>query len=249
MQRLTYFLVLLVAGTITLSALRHEQSTPTATPSQKKLIEDYRKVNERFPTADYADKQDLPDPEKNAKRKEKQKRYDDTELVASNVLPGTDESALFLEPHFTFPALPVAESEMVVVGTIGTGEAVLSENKRNVFSEFALTVEDVLKSRNHGVAQGSVFTIDRVGGHVKYPNGQKVLFRIAGLNMPQVGGRYLLFLTSKHGKADISILTGYQLTPDGAIPLDELPQVASLNGVTEDDILQRVRTLIQNPVK
>jgi hypothetical protein len=245
MQRLTYLLLLLVMGTITLTVVRDEKSALLATPTQRKA-EDYRKVNERFPTADFNDKQDLPDPEKNAKRKEKQKRYDDTDLVVSHVQPGTDEAALFLEPHFTLPALPVAESQIVVVGTIGTAQAVLSESKRNVFSEFTLTVEEVLKSEIQGVAQGSVLTVDRVGGHVKYPNGQKVLFRLAGLNMPQVGGRYLLFLTSIHSREDISILTGYQLTPDGAIPLDALSHVAGLPDVAEVDILQKVRNLIQN---
>jgi len=245
MQRLTYFLLLVVAGTIISSAVRHPKPIPTATASQKNR-DDYKKINERFPTADYNDKQDLPDPEKNAKRKDKQKRYDDTNLVAVHVEPGTDEAALFLEPHITFPVLPVAESQIVVVGTIETAEALLSESKRNVFSEFTFTVEDVLKSKIQGVAPGSVLTIDRVGGHVKYPNGQTVLFRIAGLNMPQIGGRYLLFLTLKHNNKDISILTGYQLTPNGAIPLDELNEVASIAGATEVDILQRVRNLIQN---
>lgn len=244
MQKLTYFLLVLVVGTIALSVVRHRSPIP-ATASQKNR-DDYKKINERFPTVDYDDKQDLPDAEKNAKRKEKQKRYDDGDLVASHVEPGVDEASLTLEPHFTLPALPVAVSEIVVVGTIGTAQALLSESKRNVVSEFTLTVEDVLKSKIQGVAPGSVLTIDRVGGHVKYPNGQRVLFRITGLNMPQVGGRYLLFLTSTHNKEDISILTGYQLTPNGAIPLDELSQVANLTGVTEVDILQRVRNLIQN---
>jgi hypothetical protein len=232
-------------GTITLSVFRDENPTPITTPSQKNT-EHYKKINERFPTVDYKDKQDLLDPEKTAKRKEKQKRYNDTHLVVSRVEPGTDEAALFLEPHVTFPALPVAESEIVVVGTIGTAQAVLSESKRNVFSEFTLSVEDVLKSQIQGVAQGSVLTIDRVGGHVRYPNGQRVLFRLAGQNMPQIGGRYLLFLTSTHSKQDISILTGYQLTPDGALPLDEPYQVASLTDSTEVALLQRVRDLIQN---
>ena len=157
-----------------------------------------------------------------------------------------DEAALTLEPHFTFPALPIAESEMVVVGTIQSAQAHLSESKRNVFSEFSLAVEDVFKSKIQGVAQGSVLTIDRVGGHVKYPNGQIVLYRITSLNMPQIGGRYLLFLTSKHNNEDLSILTAYQLTANGAIPLDELNDAASLTGVSEADILQRVRNLIRN---
>ena len=235
MPKLTNFLLVLVAGTIIFS---------TATASQH-----YKRINERFPTAVYGDEQDLPDPEKNAKRKAKQKRYNDGHrLVFSNYEEpgGVDEAALFLEPPFSFPALPVAESEIVVVGTIGTAQAILSENKRSVISEFTLTVEDVLKSKIQGVARGSVLTIDRVGGHVNYPNGRRVLFRIAGLNMPQTGGRFLFFLTLQHNNQDISILTGYQLTPDGAIPIDDLHQVASLKGVTEVDILQKVRTLIRD---
>ena len=245
MAKLTYLLLVIVAGTMIFSAVSQPKPKPTV-PAGQKNRDDYKKINERFPTADYDREEDLPDPEKNAKRKAKQKRYNDGDLVPIHVEPGVDEAALTLEPHFTFPALPVAESEIIVVGTIETAQAYLSESKKNVFSEFSLTVEDVLKSRIQGVVQGSVLTIDRVGGHVKYPNGQTVLFRITGLNMPQTRGRYLLFLTSKHNNEDLSILTGYRLTPDGAIPLDDLPQVASLNGVTEVDILQRVRNLIRD---
>lgn len=245
MPKLTYFLLVLVAGTVILSAVRHADAIPIATAGQKNR-DDYKKINERFPTADYDDEQDLPDPEKNAKRKAKQKRYNDFELVSSHVSEGVDEAAFLPEPHLTFPALPVAESEIVVTGTIGTAQAHLSESKKNIFSEFSMAIEDVFKSRIAGVGQGSVLTIDRVGGQVKYPNGQRVLYRIAGLNMPQTGGRYLFFLTSKHNNEDLSILTAYQLTPNGAIPLDELHQVANLDGISEADILQRVRALIQN---
>jgi hypothetical protein len=244
MQKLTYFLLVLVVGTLVLSFVRHRN--PISATTGQKSRADHNKINERFPTVNYDDKQDLPDPEKNAKRKEKQKRYNDGELVDSAGDPGVDEAALTLEPHFSLAALPVAESEIVVVGTIGAAEAHLSENRLNVFSEFTLTVEDVLKSKIQEVARGSVLTVDRVGGHVQYPNGHRVLFRITGLNMPEVGGRYLLFLTSTHNKKDISILTGYQLTSNGAIPLDQLSQAASLTGVPEVEILQRVRNLVQN---
>jgi len=85
-----------------------------------------------------------------------------------------------------------------------------------------------------------------VGGQVRYSNGQTVLFRMGAMNMPRVGGRYLLFLTSRHNHEDISILTAYELTSKGAIPIDETSHVASLKGVTEVDILQRVRNLIRN---
>ena len=240
MQRLTYLLVLLVLSTLVFSLLRHRNLASAALAPQKNA-DHAKQINERFPVASY-DEPDATDPPKNAKRK----RYNDGKLVYSTVGPATVESVFTPEPHATFPALPVAESDVIVVGTVGTGEAHVSENKKNVFSEFTLVVEDVLKSKASAVMQGSVLTINRIGGHVKYPNGQRVLYRIFGMNMPQIGARYLFFLTTRHNKEDLSILTGYELTQDGAAPLDEeLPQVRSLTGVGEKDLLQRVRNLIR----
>lgn len=246
MHKLTYLLLILVLTTLGFSLVRHRILTSAAIAGQKDP-DHHKRVNERFPTVDYKE-QELLDTEKSAQRKEKQKRYNDGKLVYSRVEASMQESVFTPEPHFTFPSLPVAESDAIVVGVIGTGQAHLSENKKNIFSEFTLVVEDVLKSKLSGVAQGTVLTLDRIGGHVKYPNGQTVLYRIAGINMPQTGSRYLFFLTAKHNQQDLSILTGYELTQNGVIPLDEeLPQVSGLTGVSEADILQRVRNLIRNP--
>lgn len=246
MHKLTYLLLVLVLSTLGFSLVRHRILSSAATASQKDP-DHHKRVNERFPTVDY-NEQELLDTEKNAQRKEKQKRYNDGKLVYSRVEAWMLESVFTPEPHLTFPSLPVAESDAIVIGIIGTGQAHLSENKKNIFSEFSLVVEDVLKSKLSGVVQGAVLTLDRIGGHVKYPNGQTVLYRIAGINMPQTGSRYLFFLTSKHNKQDLSILTGYELTQNGVVPLDEeLPQAGSLTGVSEADILQRVRNLIRNP--
>ena len=244
MHRLTYVLLILVVGTLGFSLGRHRNLTKATIAAQKnqeqKQLEHIKKVNERFPTAEY-NHPDSADPEKSAKKK----RYNDGRLVKATVNPETVETEFFPEPHINFPALPVAASDLVVVGTIGGGQAHISENKRNVFSEFTLVVEEVFKSKSAGVSQGSVLTIDRIGGHVRYPDGKKVLYRIAGLNMPRIGSRYLFFLTWKHNKDDLSILTGYELTQTGAVPLDEgLPEVTSLTGTSEKDILQRVRDLV-----
>ena len=244
MYRLTFFLLGVVLVTLAFSAMRHSQPTRAEIASQKRP--DYKIRNERFPTAAYSE-QDFGDPEQNAKRREKQKRYNDKEFVFSRVDPWVEESVL--NQHISFPPLPVNESEIIAVGTILTGEAHLSESRRNVFSEFTLAVEKVLKPTDPRLVPGSVLTIDRIGGHVRYANGQRVLFRIAGLNMPQIGGRYLFFLTSKHNKQDLSIVTAYELTQSGSIPLDELPEVANLMGTTEAEILQKVRELIQNSAK
>ena len=246
MEKLTYVLLVLVLGTLGFS-LAHNRKLTTATAAgqddaERKYREHNKKIKERFPTVDY-NKLDSADPAKKAKKN----RYNDGDWVYSNVGPDINEAIYTPEPHVTFPPLPVAESDIVVVGTIGSGEAHLSDNKKNIFSEFSLIVEEVLKAGTPGIGQGSVLTADRIGGHVIYPNGQKFLYRVFGVNMPQVGSRYLLFLTSKHNKEDLAILTAYELTQTGAVPLDEqLPQTASLNGVSEKDILQRVRGLIAN---
>lgn len=246
MQNLTYALLILVLGTLGFSLARNRNLTAATIAGlqdvEQKWREREKKIKDRFPTVDY-NKPDSADPERNAKKK----RYNQGSWVSTKVGPETVEAVLIGEPHITLPALPVAESDIVVVGTVGSGQAHLSDNKENIFSEFTLIVEEVLKSKTFGISQGSVLTVDRLGGHVIYPNGQKVLYRIHGENMPQTGSRYLFFLTSKHNEEDLSILTGYELTEKGAVPLDEeLAEVAALTGVSEKDILQRVRGLIAN---
>jgi len=117
----------------------------------------------------------------------------------------------------------------------------LSANKRGVFSEFNLVVESVLKTSGQEIKEGTLVTVDRVGGYVKYPNGQQILFRISGVNMPQVGSRYLFFISTKR-KPDFTILTAYELTNEGVVPLD-VPFL-SLEGISETDLQKRVRDLL-----
>ena len=142
MYRLTFFLLGAVLVTLAFSAMRHSQPARAVIASQKRP--DYKLVKERFPTAAYSE-QVLGDREKNAKRREKQKRYNDKEFVFTRVDPWVEESVL--NQQISFPPLPVNESEIIAVGTIQTGEAHLSESRRNVFSEFTLAVENVLNQQ------------------------------------------------------------------------------------------------------
>jgi hypothetical protein len=132
---------------------------------------------------------------------------------------------------------------MIVTGVVGGAKAHLSENKKNVFSEFTVAVETVHKDTNQQRFQDSVITVDRVGGFVRYPNGQEVLYRFAGANMPKVGARYLFFLKTKNAQ-DRTILTAYELTGGHVSPLDESSQFATLEGLSEEEILRRVREIL-----
>ena len=61
--------------------------------------------------------------------------------------------------------------------------------------------------------------------------------------MPRIGGRYLFFL-SLINKHDDGVLTAYELTERGAVPLDMASQFFDLEGKSETQILQEVRGLI-----
>jgi hypothetical protein len=67
--------------------------------------------------------------------------------------------------------------------------------------------------------------------------------RVIGVNMPQVGSRYLLFLRAKW-KPDLIIMTGYELSSEGVLPLDLQEQFLTLEGITETELQKRVRDLL-----
>jgi hypothetical protein len=101
----------------------------------------------------------------------------------------------------------------------------------------------VLKTSKKEVTENSLLTIERLGGYVKYPNGQKILFRISGWNMPKVGSEYLFFLNSRN-MIDWEIVTAYEITDAGVLPLDESSQFEAIKGTSSANILKQVRDLI-----
>lgn len=219
-----YFLPLFVLSTLGLSPLLRSQEPKF------------------FPTAEY-EEQDLADPAKNAAKKEKQKRHNNFKLVARNPQPWQTETLVIPEGNFNFPALPVSTSELIVVGRVTEENAHLSENKLSVYCEFLLMLSSVLKTPSKEIIENSSLTIERPGGNVKYPNGQTILFHILGWNMPKMGSEYLFFLNSKN-KIDWEIVTAYELTENGVLPLDDSSQFEALKGKSSKEILKQVRTLM-----
>ena len=208
---------------------------------QDPKVERSDKAKRLFPTADI-NEPDSDGSEKGRAKKEKRQRFDAWQFVSSKPESWIAESVLSSEGYLDFPALPVNESDIILIATVSSSEAHMSGNRKGVFSEFNLAVESVLKT-NQDVTEGTALTVDRVGGYVKYPNGQRILFRVSGVNMPQVGARYLFFLSAKR-KPDFIIKTAYELTPQGVVALDFSEQFLALDGISETEIRQRVRDLL-----
>jgi hypothetical protein len=102
-------------------------------------------------------------------------------LVSTNPQPGEAESITTSEAFFNFPALPVKESNVVVTGVVLGSKAHLSANKKGVFSEFKIAMQSVFKKTGAEILEGIVIAADRIGGHVKYPNGPVPALTMHGL--------------------------------------------------------------------
>lgn len=197
---------------------------------------------DRYPVVE-SDEVDPSDPAKKTKLKKQKQRYD-KDAPFTRPGPQDEEIAFFPEFQFDFPALPVAKSEAIVIGEVLSAEAHRSENKLNVFSNFGVRVDEVMKGSN--LTTGIVINIQRIGGFVKYPDGRKVLFRLEGNGMPVCGARYAFFLNALD--EDYRILTAYELGPDGVMPLDNSRQFQVYQGENETDFLRALREAISHAV-
>jgi len=245
MHKTTYLLIVLIILTLSFSLSRRKDFFVEAHAGRQKdaKAQRYEQAKRHFPTVDY-NESDLADTEENRTKKEKQKRFNDLGNWVSAIPQSyIAENLSINEGYFNFPPLPVAKSDIILIGVVSETQAHLSENKRNVFSEFRITAETIFKTGNQEVRQGSVVTVNRMGGFVRYPNGQTILYRRSGMYMPKVGGRYLFFLNSLT-KHDYGIVTAYELTEAGVIPLDMSTEFFAFEGKSEVEILRELRSVL-----
>lgn len=193
---------------------------------------------DRYPAVD-SEEVEPSDPVKRAKLKRQRQRYD-KDAPFRHPGPNDGEVAFLPEWQFNFPSLPVVKSDVIVIGEVLNAEAHRSENKLNVFSNFDVRVDEVLKGAN--LSSGNVINVQRVGGFVNYSNGRRVLFRLVGNGMPAVGARYALFLNILD--EDYRILTAYELGTEGVMPLDNSRQFETYRGNSEAEFLIALRDAI-----
>lgn len=245
LRKSSYFVFIVVMTIMTLSV--------TVMKSGKSSVSDQQNMaqanvplydrEDRYPVVE-ADELEPSDPLKRAKLKRQKQRYD-KDAPFRHPGPKDIEVAFLPEAQFNFPALPVAESDVIVIGEVLNAEAHRSENKLNVFSNFEMKVNEVLKGSN--LPEGNVINVQRMGGFVNYANQKKVLFRLVGNGMPAIGARYVLFLSVLD--EDYRILTGYELGPEGVMPLDHSRQFEIYHGKKEADFLTALRDAISKAIR
>jgi len=75
-------------------------------------------------------------------------------------------------------ALPVAQSDAIVLGEIVESEAYLSDDQTGIYSEFSITVEELLKGSAGSFNVGNTISANRIGGGVRFGSGGSPEFRV-----------------------------------------------------------------------
>jgi hypothetical protein len=205
----------------------------------------------RFPVAEYTVPEPT-DPQQRAKRNSKDNRFPKGRLDES---PGVTETLIADGGGSSgLPALPADLSDIIIVGDVLNAQAYLSSDKTGLFSEFTISIGEVLKTTgSEPLLPGANISVEREGGRIRYPSGHVRWVRFAHQGMPTIGGRYLLFLRRTGQEGVHTILTGYELRAGRVFPLDgvaaldesKLSQFATYEGVEETVFLTTVRGLVK----
>lgn len=249
------FVVVIITVTTSITTFRSQGQQASQSDQTQDKMTQYKQARaefeSQFPIVDYnalvSNKAEDPDKtkvEELEKRKAKNNRYDNFRFVSDNPNPKTIESSLTDEGQLS--PIPVNESKIVIIGEILNAQANLSNNKFSVYSEFTVRIEKVLKNSISLEVITENITIDRLGGFVRYPNGQKVLYSISGNGMPRVGKRYVLFLTKPDESPNYNILTGYELKEDKVYPLDTTYKFKPYKGKSKIDLFKTVEEKISS---
>ena len=126
--------------TLSVTVFKHSPSSaqsdqPRVRPGKQRTHEELVK---RYPVAE-SDDPEPADPTQRAALKQRKLRNNEEHTFGE---PSPEDGAIgwFPENNFDFPALPINESDVIVVGQVLGARAHRSENKRSVFSEFDLAL-------------------------------------------------------------------------------------------------------------
>lgn len=152
----------------------------------------------------------------------------------------------------TSKTVSATDYDTIVVGTVTGGQSYLSNDKRNIYSEFKITLQEVIKGPA-GLVAGQSIDIERSGGALRLPSGKILLRGSLTESMPQVGKRYAFILQSRTNEAGFILKTGYQLEGTHVYCIDnDQKNVSTLNhplkehGGTENQLIEQLKKSVSN---
>lgn len=236
--------LLIIALCVPIAFLFSNLTTQSQENQGKAAVDDFD--TSRFPIVDVS-APPQGDAKQLAKRQAKGKKYNNKYAPPIELINGSyavNHSLLGL------PAFPHKESTAVVIGEIADAKAFLSEDRKQVYSEFVLTIQSVLKNESSQVlpANGSI-EVERFGGRALLPSGKVAIVAVDNQNMPRVKAKYVLFLTGGKLDESFTILTGYELRNGKVFLLDHVSPthpMALYRGQNESTLLNDLLSVLEN---
>jgi hypothetical protein len=201
-----------------------------------------QEIDARVPATNY----DAPAPtdaEEKATRSRRNKRYDKRNMVTRSPPNGITGAVFDNHDFCALPALPVAQSNVILTAEVLNSGAHLSNDKTGVYSEFNVRVEELLKGTLPVLSQNRVITISRPGGKVRYPSGVVMNYEVMAQQMPGSGKQYVFFLEAIPDSQDYEIVTGYEIGSGVVKPLDG-GQFESFRGKNVVEFINTIRDAI-----
>jgi hypothetical protein len=227
-----FTLVLVVA--ISLS-VRVEESLAQETPQEPEA---------ELPIADY----DAPEPadkEKREKRRAKGQKFNSKSDRPIDPANGDMTRTTHSHWFYGLTPLPTAQSGAVVIGEVVDANAYLSPDRTEVYSEYTVRVEEVLKTDDSAIAPNSTIDLQRYGGRVRLPSGLVQKYEASGMGAPRVGRKYALFVERR--QQELQIVTGYELHQNKVKPLDSVQMFQVYKGMDVQTFMDKLRQAIINP--
>ena len=206
----------------------------------------------KFPVLDYANQRPLNENER-AIREARSKKYNSR--YAPRISESSDQIYAINDWEVGLPAFPVTKSSAVIIGEIIDAQAQLSADQTNIYSEFVVRADSVLKNDvKNPLKMTDAIIVERLGGRVRFPSGKVVVSMVNHQDMPRVGGRYVLFLTHNFPMGgeydkDLLILTGYELRGGRVFPLDKTVPghpIAIYKGIDEKSFMKDLASALEN---
>jgi hypothetical protein len=151
------------------------------------------------------------------------------------------------------PAIPVVQSNAVIVGEVTDRRVVMTDDKLGIYSEFSISINKVFKDDQSLLGVGGVLSASRPGGAVRFPSGRVQRYTTSRQGYPQQGKLYILFL-KRDEEGDFTILTGYEVKGALVQPLDGKRNIASgdddlqfgiYRGVSQESFLNDLQRALQ----
>jgi hypothetical protein len=148
------------------------------------------------------------------------------------------------------PELPVAKSQVIVVGKVVSINPWFITGNKGLYSEYRVAVTSVLMNRS-GWRQDTTLDVVEIGGSAQIPNIGTVADRVSGLGQQiETGRAYLLFLNYQPTAECFTFVKTWDVDTGQAIAVanDELLRVkqrtSTVSGLPLENLIAKVQALV-----